>query len=136
MAGKFEPGFKRYVKSKVNSGREAVAPNGSSGTRSVRGPSDPWHMRTVFGDTRYWPKADVQRLPLNVCKRENSGHHDLTATCPLLTTKRKYRLGKFGGLFLSSSGLIRCNSIRDTVQAEHKHIPRQHNDHYPGDSEP
>jgi hypothetical protein len=50
--------------------------------------------------------------------------------------KRKYRLAKFGGLFLSSSGLIRCNSIRDTVQAEHKHIPRQHNDHHPSDSEP
>ena len=66
MAGKFEPGFKRYVESKVNSGREAVAPNGSSGMRSVRGPSDPWHMRTVFGDIRYWPEADIQIACANV----------------------------------------------------------------------
>jgi hypothetical protein len=43
---------------------------------------------------------------------------------------------QFGGLFLSSSGLIRCNSIRDTVQAQHKHIPRQRNGHHPRDSEP
>jgi len=38
--------------------------------------------------------------------------------------------------FLSSSDLIRCNSIRDTVQAQHKHIPRQHNGHHPRDGEP
>ena len=35
-----------------------------------------------------------------------------------------------------SCGLIRCNSIRDTVQAQHKHIPRQRNGHHPRDSEP
>jgi len=33
-----------------------------------------------------------------------------------------------GGIF--SSGLIRRNSIRDTVQAHHKHIPRQRNGHH------
>jgi hypothetical protein len=38
--------------------------------------------------------------------------------------------------FLFSSGLIRCNSIRDTVQAQHKHIPRQRNGHHSRDSEP
>jgi hypothetical protein len=43
---------------------------------------------------------------------------------------------QIGGLFLSSSGLIRCNSIRDTVQTQHKHIPRQRNGHHPRDSEP
>jgi len=43
----------------------------------------------------------------------------------------------FGGpLFVSSSGFIRCNSIRDTVQAQHKNIPRQHNGHHRSDSEP
>jgi hypothetical protein len=31
---------------------------------------------------------------------------------------------KFGGLFLCSSGLTRFNSIRDTVQTQHEHIPR------------
>src|SRR5215471_12506717 len=33
-----------------------------------------------------------------------------------------------GGIF--SSGLIRRNSIRNTVQAHHKHIPRQRNGHH------
>ena len=32
--------------------------------------------------------------------------------------------------------LIRCNSIRDTVQAQHKHIPREGDGHHSCDSEP
>jgi hypothetical protein len=43
---------------------------------------------------------------------------------------------KFGGLFLSSGDLIRCNSIRKTVQAQHKHIPRERDGHHSCDSEP
>jgi len=41
-----------------------------------------------------------------------------------------------GSLLLSISGLIRRNSIRDTVYAQHKHIPRQRNGHNARDSEP
>jgi hypothetical protein len=41
-----------------------------------------------------------------------------------------------GGLFLFGGGLIRCNSVRDTVQTQHKHIPRQCNGHHSCDSEP
>jgi hypothetical protein len=29
-----------------------------------------------------------------------------------------------------------CNSVRDTVQAQHQYIPRQRNRHHPRDSEP
>jgi hypothetical protein len=43
---------------------------------------------------------------------------------------------KFGGLFLSSGDLIRCNSIRETVQAQHEHVPRQRDGHHSRDSEP
>jgi hypothetical protein len=43
---------------------------------------------------------------------------------------------KLVAFFFSISGLIRCNSIRDTVQAQHKHISRQRNGHHPRDSEP
>jgi hypothetical protein len=32
--------------------------------------------------------------------------------------------------------LIRCNSVRDTVQAQHKHIPRESDGHHSRDSEP
>jgi hypothetical protein len=41
-----------------------------------------------------------------------------------------------GGLFLFGGGLIRCNLIRDTVQTQHKHIPRQCNGHHSCYSEP
>ena len=56
---------------------------------------------------------------------------DVVVLVPLPT-----KATNFGGLFLSSGGLIRCNSIRDTVQAQHKHIPRQRNGHHPDDGEP
>jgi hypothetical protein len=63
--------------------------------------------------------------------------------CVFLTNRRSWflrngtNLGhQSGGLLLSSGGLICCNSIRDTVQAQHKHIPRQRNGHHPRDSEP
>ena len=36
----------------------------------------------------------------------------------------------------SSIGLIRSNSIQDTVQAQHQHIPDQHNRHHSRDGEP
>jgi hypothetical protein len=36
----------------------------------------------------------------------------------------------------SGSGLIRCNSIGDTVQAQHKHIPNQSDAHHSCNSEP
>jgi hypothetical protein len=74
----------------------------------------------------------LEQCPLLEVKRTFSRSVAMSAFDP----KRKYRLGKFGGLFLSSSGIIRCNLIRGTAQAEHKHIPRQHNDHHSGDSEP
>jgi hypothetical protein len=41
-----------------------------------------------------------------------------------------------GGLSLSSRGLTRRNSIRDTVQAQHKHIPNQSDAHHSCNSEP
>jgi hypothetical protein len=50
--------------------------------------------------------------------------------------REKLKATNFGGLLLSDSGIIRCNSIRDTAQAQHKHIPGQCNGHHPGDSEP
>jgi hypothetical protein len=50
--------------------------------------------------------------------------------------REKLKATNFGGLLLSCSGVIRCNSIRDTAEAHHKHIPRQRNGHHSRDSEP
>jgi hypothetical protein len=53
-----------------------------------------------------------------------------------LQHERITKATKLVAFFLSSRGPIRCNSIRDTVQTQHKHIPRQRNGDYPRNSEP
>jgi hypothetical protein len=50
--------------------------------------------------------------------------------------KDEARRIKLVAFFLFGGGLIRCNSVRDTVQAQHKHIPRERNAQYSRDGEP
>ena len=45
---------------------------------------------------------------------------------------RKYQ--GFRSIFMFNVGC--CNSVRDTVQAQHQHIPRQRNGHHTRDCEP
>jgi hypothetical protein len=66
-----------------------VVPSHSLAVRS-------WHFATFaasqhFG--RYWHKADIEELPINVCFRGKSGHRDQSASCPLMTQSGHLRRG-------------------------------------------
>jgi hypothetical protein len=43
------------------------------------------HGQQLRHDVCFWPKADIATAPRNVCFRGQSGHHNSTASCLLLT---------------------------------------------------